>query len=607
MAWSNLSGGDHEGDNWTVPDGTTIGGNHYNIATFTIESGDSVTLSQGVELEIHAETITGTGATINGLGKGYLGATTTGGTGAGTGGGAGTAIDSGDAGGGGYGGSGGSTTEASGGSAYGTNNIYHIQMGSGGGDGDGLDGGNGGGCIKLYADTMDISGSVIDCDGARGANGSNSGGGGGSGGGILIVGNTIDLDSATITAEGGDGGNETTGTPGGGGAGGSGGGGRVKIFYYTSLSNTGTTISVINGPYGAGGVDGTSYNGVLAECNATYSIGQLFSIDTGFPTAFTSIKTYVDAVTTAGDFTLSIYESTSKVTTYGTATSTISAVGDSTFTFASTIQLPSSVTEYYMEIVPDSTGDVKLSITGYSNIFDGSMYYSGYPSVGYDLYLVVTGYSHINGPSIYNTADNRTVCDIANSVLSGAVHRINRDGSGSVTYANDFTDEKYLADAYALSGTTYDAVNDELDIADDGYIYWKVDTKYPIAGIPILTAQIELLLGQATIQISLDGSTWYDIDTSIVNDISTEYDLENLANLNLKGETVVWFRIDCAGVGTNTCTVKNLEFYTDIITTHAELPIIDVGYTGNTFQLNQDSGSAINCTLELEYRDRRWL
>lgn len=606
MTWSNLGGGDHEGDSWTVPDGTTIGGNHYNIATFTIESGDTVTLSQGVELEIHAETIDIFG-TVNGLGKGYLGGKIGGASGAGTGGGTGTAIDNDDAGGGGYGGAGGSG-DVPGGSAYGTNNLYHVQLGSGGGCGDGQDGGDGGGCIKLYADTLDMTNSIIDCDGHRGNNGANSGGGGGSGGGILIVGNNVDIDGATITAEGGDGGNETTGTPGGGGNGGSGGGGRVKIFYYTTLSNSGTTISVINGPYGAGGTDGTSYTDTLAECNTTYSIGQSIFIDTGFPTAITAITVSVDSVATSGDFTLSIYESTSKVTTYGSETITISSTGDNTFTMSPAIQLPSNVTEYYIEIVPDSTGDIVLSMNGYSNAFGGSMYYSGYASVGHDLYMDIVGYSHVTNPSIYNTADNRTICDIANSVLSGAEHRLNRDGSGSVTYGNDFTTEKYLSDAYDLDGETYDSVNDELDLADDGYIYWKVDVKYPIAGIPTLEAQIEIITGTPTIQVSLDGSTWYDIDTSIVNNVLTEYYLESIDNdINFKGETVLWFRIDCTGIGTNTCTIKNLEFYTDIITTHAEIPIIDIGTSGNTFQLDQDEGSAVNCALELEYRDRRWL
>ncbi len=602
MTWSNLGGGDHEGDNWNIANGTTISGIHYNLATVTVESGDTVYVAQGTPLEIHAETINMQG-TIYGAGRGYLGGKIRGDRGQGPGGGRGTSVDNGDGGGGAYGGNGGSG-DVAGGTAYGDNNLAHIQMGSGGGCGDGLDGGNGGAGVALIADTLNIDSGVINCQGASGANGANSGGGGGAGGGILLIGNTIDLDNATLNCDGGNGGNETTGTLGGGGAGGGGGGGRIKIFAFTSLTETGVTKTVAGATYKADGGVGTTFSGTLAQCNTTYSVGQTFKIDTGFPTAVTKIDMYVKAVTTSGDFTLKIWDGPGKTTEYASKTVTISATGVTTIIFDNTIALPASDTEYYIELTPDSTGDIQIGINGYDDILEGSLYSASYEIVGLETYMVLYGYSHVTGPTLLNTADDKVACEIANSMLSGAIHKINRDGTGSVEYSNDFTSDKYLSDAYEISGTTYDAVNDKLDFADDAYVAWKIDTKYPIAGIPTLTARIEVLSGTPTIQVSYDGTTWYDIDDAIVNDVETEYELTSGNDVKFKGRTIIWIRLDCTGISTNTCYLKTMDIYADTVTVHAQIPTISRG-VANTFRLDQDSGSALNCTLELDWRDRK--
>jgi hypothetical protein len=603
MAWSNTGGGDHEGDSWTIANGTTIAGVHYNIATVTIANGSTVNIQQGTPLEIHAETINMQGI-INGNYKGYQGGLTGGDDGQGPGGGDGGSSDEDDGGGGAYGGNGGTTSDAAGGVAYGDSYLPHIQMGSGGGCGDGLDGGYGGGAVTLVADTLNINSGQINCAGELGDNGANSGGGGGSGGGILLIGNNIDLDNATLDCHGGNGGNEIDGTAGGGGVGGAGGGGRIKIFAFTSLTEVGVTKNVAAGiRYGSPGA-GTSFSGDMSQCNSTYAFGQTFKLDTGFPTAVSKIDLYVKSITTTGDFTVKIWEDPAKTTEYATKTVSISTTGVLEVVFDSTIQLPSSDTEYYLEVTPDSTGDVQFGTNGYSSILEGSMYYGGYEIVGLEAYMVLYGYSHVTGPTLLNLADDTVRCEIANSMLSGAIHKINRDGSGSIDYSNDFTSDKYLSDAFETSGTTYDGVNDKLDLADDGYILWKVDTKYPVAGIPTLTAQIEVISGTPTLQVSYDGTTWVDIDDTIVNDVDTEYELTALNQVSFKGRTVIWLRLDCTGIGTNECSLKTMDIHVDIVTVHAIIPEIIRG-TDNTFRLDQDSGSALNCTIELDWRDRK--
>jgi len=218
-------------------------------------------------------------------------------------------------------------------------------------------------------------------------------------------------------------------------------------------------------------------------------------------------------------------------------------------------------------------------------------------------------YDHYTGPikdvQIYNTADTTEKCDVSNDILTAAVHRINIDGTGTVDYDDDFTNAKWGIDSTFLN-LSHDTVNDELDIADDGYIYWKQDTKYPIIGTPTLTSRINITAGTPTIQISTDASTWYDIDTPIADDVETVYPLDSDGNLSLAGKTVFYWRIDCVKAAAATCSVKYFELDINIHTIYAKNPKITKGATASTFRCDQDAASGMNCDVELIFPDRWW-
>lgn len=583
MVWSNLEGGDHEGQDWTIDSGTVLAGTHYNVATV---NASNITLQAETPLLIYAEEINITG-TITGGGKGYAGGVFPN-PGEGPGGGATYISATNGAGGGGYGGAG---SGDGGGGSYGDANYPHIQMGSGGGALDDSPGKNGGGAIALIANIINASGAIFNFGGGSG--GANAAG---AGGGVYILGNEIDLSSASIDCGGG-----TSKHSGGGG------GGRVKIFYFTSLDTTGASIDVTGGigKNGIYGGNGTNFSELLGQVNSTHTVGQTFVLDTGFSSGIISIDLYIKTVTTSGTVTVTIYDSISKSVTYGSKSQTVSTTGINNFEFASIFQLPAADTEYYVEVT-SVDADIQVGMNGYAESLAGVLYYQTYDITGLEMYMTLYGYSHITGPTVVNVADPTKQCEIANSILSGATYRINRNGTGYIDYEDDLTTEKYLSDAYDISGVTYDSINNELDIADEGYIEWSIDTKYPVAGIPTITAQIEVTAGTPTIQISEDGSNWFDIDTAIVNDTLTEYQLVSTNNVNLKGRTILWIRLDCAGASTNTCTLKSFAFYCDMVTIHAQIPEIIKGVT-NTFRLDQDVGSAISCSIQLEWRDRRLL
>ncbi|MCK5432471.1 MAG: hypothetical protein KAJ03_06985, partial [Gammaproteobacteria bacterium] len=108
-----------------------------------------------------------------------------------------------------------------------------------------------------------------------------------------------------------------------------------------------------------------------------------------------------------------------------------------------------------------------------------------------------------------------------------------------------------------------------------------------------------------TIQISNDDVTYYDIDVSIVDDVLTAYELDSAANLSMNGETVLYFRIDCTGASTNTCSIKTFSVAVIMITIDAQSPLINVGGS-NTFKNVQSASSSMNCNVDITYKDRKW-
>lgn len=207
--------------------------------------------------------------------------------------------------------------------------------------------------------------------------------------------------------------------------------------------------------------------------------------------------------------------------------------------------------------------------------------------------------------SVYNIADTTVKCHVSNTVYNGMTVRINNDGTGIIQLVDEFTANTFLGVIYDSSGITYNAGTDDISFADGAYMHYKIDTKYPITGIPTLLSTVDVTAGIPTIQISTDAATWYDIDTSIVDNNATTYPLDNATNLSLKGLTIFYLRFDCGGTGTVTCDLKRLTLNINMVTIDVANPVINIG-AANTFKCDQDSDSGMNCEVELIYRDRKW-
>lgn len=239
-------------------DGTqqTLSEGAYAYRTVSVTNGGWLTLEGLVEIEASTFTVDAY-SLVEGVGQGSA---------AGSGSGAGGTSSNAGCGGGGYGGAGGAggydsgDTRGTAGSSYGSSSADSISAGSGGGT-CGSTGGAGGAGLYLYAETITVAG-YLWMDG-QDTGAASRGGGGGSGGGVLLWGDTVTI-SGEISATGGDA-DDGDGQYNDGGGGG--GGGRIKVFYDTSYSLSGT-LDVSGGhggdtgtaAYGADGTDGSTYD-----------------------------------------------------------------------------------------------------------------------------------------------------------------------------------------------------------------------------------------------------------------------------------------------------------------------------------------------------------
>ena len=147
---------------------------------------------------------------------------------------------------------------------YGSADLTKLTIGSGGGAGGngcntdagcsgfgGLPGGAGGGIVAVYANTINIAGTITANGIAAGANSTGGGGGAGAGGSVKLLGASLSIGTNFVTASGG--------AANGGGAGGN---GRIALDYNTTLSGS-TTPAAYTQNIGTNDPDTTKYYGTL--------------------------------------------------------------------------------------------------------------------------------------------------------------------------------------------------------------------------------------------------------------------------------------------------------------------------------------------------------
>jgi hypothetical protein len=235
---------------------------------------------------------------------------------------------------------------------------------------------------------------------------------------------------------------------------------------------------------------------------------------------------------------------------------------------------------------------------------------------GYVVYARNRGYNYefyrripATDVRIFNTSDTDVVMNVSNTAFKDEIIQINADNTGKIKYSDSFADNRYLDVVHEHFGVSLDGTNDTLDVATDGYVIYKIDTKYPITGIPLLTSMINTSAGTPTIQVAADNGsgepdTWYDIDQAVVSGAATEYKLRSVANdFKFKGKTIIFVKFSFSGASGS---ISSIDFDIDMWTIDAAKPVIDTD-GANEFSIMFGDASTNECTVDLIYPDRKYV
>lgn len=596
---------DHNGANWTPTNGSTLTGIHTNVNIFSITSGYTCYIATGVPFEVYAveSLISGT---IDGDGRGYSGGYISN-NGAGPGGGLRGLTNIVGAGGGAYGGDGGNGEEdyadkGEGGSAYGSSDEYIIERGSGGGGGGSgggwaTPGGNGGASILISSNDITITGTIT-CNGISAASYTGGAGGGGAGGGILLIAYDLNIMSATLRCIGGNGGNGSGTSDGGGGA-----GGRIKgicSLITGNLTSQSLVTAGAGGPAGDAGSVGTIHsNAYLGRCDSTHSIGQTINFNVPGNVILSSIILKASNITTSGACTITIYDSPDKNINYGSDTNIIDTIVDETWDFSPDIRLQDGMLNYYIELTTGAA-DVLLYFSCFNSYEDGALYTDDKPVHGVDLYMKIYSIAHVTNPAVYNISNRDIKCKFG-KLLTGAVHRINANGTGQISYTDLYLNDIYIGDCFSMENAL--RVFGEIEITGEGHLAYYLDSIYPISSIPTLLTKTRAVVGNVQIQISTDGLSWYDISDSIIDDADTTYNLDS-DDVDFIGKTRIYFRFYLDS--TSAAEVLFITLTLNLDTSTAQIPVVDKGGSANTFRCDQDVTSSIDGTITLYYNDAKY-
>lgn len=276
-------------------------------------------------------------------------------------------------------------------------------------------------------------------------------------------------------------------------------------------------------------------------------------------------------------------------------------------------------------LLDEAHGNPPGSVPPYDAIWDGAIttdlnetleikYWLVFPSSGAWPTISLCHYVYdrlkkalVSDAVIYNTEEPTVKTELCNSMNVDSIIRLNTNGTGTYDYLDDFSTEKFWDTTYSYVNLVYST--DHIELANSGEVTFDIDVKYPIIGIPTLTANLSTFAGTPKLQIAdidIDGKpdTWYDIDDTLIDGTTTEYELNNAVNLQLAGHTKFYYRL-YTDSGSE-ISMNSLVIDIDINPSAAVFPSILGNGVTNTFRCDQNTDSSMDCTIDLIYSERRY-
>jgi hypothetical protein len=182
---------------------------------------------------------------------------------------------------------------------------------------------------------------------------------------------------------------------------------------------------------------------------------------------------------------------------------------------------------------------------------------------------------------------------VADVLLDSAYFEFYNNYTARHTYIDAFFDtNKFSRNKNASTNVTFST--DHLIVAASGVLQYKFQLTHPLLQDPVLTLTINTVIGSPVLEVSPNGSNWWECEKSLTAGNLIDYNLTKLA-----GYSDFYFRIT-----TNTSASLNLS-YMKLVSWHnysGQKPIPCLR-AGETEQLNI-SFSAGTLDYEVNYRDK---
>ena len=207
---------------------------------------------------------------------------------------------------------------------------------------------------------------------------------------------------------------------------------------------------------------------------------------------------------------------------------------------------------------------------------------------------------------IYNNYDPRRVLQLCNGIPPGYMVEVNKDSTGSIRYVEPFEDDRYLINAYDLSGSVArDDTTQTILMSQNSYSIYKFDTLYAVAGIPFFKCYA--VAGNPQISIARDNGgtpgTFYPVDantTQTLEKAEVFRQLDKQGTLSIRGLNVFYVKI--APMSGQTLTMGQMLIYAALDTIDAQRILIYVSQKPNSIGVQVEGEGKCSAILSLEYR-----
>lgn len=207
---------------------------------------------------------------------------------------------------------------------------------------------------------------------------------------------------------------------------------------------------------------------------------------------------------------------------------------------------------------------------------------------------------------IYNNSDTPQRLQICNNLPQGVLVEINKDGTGAIRYSDPFEDDRYIDNAYKITGAVVrDEANQTLKMPANSSYEILFESLYAFVGVPFLKMFVVSGIPQISIAEYVDGEpgTYYSVDANTsdtVENTDIVRQLDNETNFRLRSLNKVFIKI--APLTGQSCVFSQLLAYSSTDTSDARRINIFAADKPNNIGVYVGGDGKCSAILRLEYR-----